>query len=475
MLAGMSTDIAPLIRAHAQSGFSPSGIVAIGNRGKLVDQHTWGADGYGLDTPFRVASLTKSFTGLAVLVLRRSGRLGLDDTVRTHLPELRTIAQPAWPELRLRHLLGMTGGLATDNPWGDRQETISREQLNSWVKAGLRLLFAPGTDFEYSNLGYALLGEIITRVSGQEYREFVREQILEPLSLTGTRFAAEELTAPVSGYHREPLLVGDAPSWTVQEPSGPGSFSSIGGLYSTVADLLRWTALFQQHDVPAGTGFKAADLVEAQQPLGPMTASLAEAPLHGAVTTGYGLGLAIQDYAKHGRVIGHSGGYPGFTANMAWHERSGQTVIVSTNGTHSSATMLAHKVLAQLISTDPGPASAVEPWEETVAAVQAITDLAQRIFDSSATDWQPLFAVNVELDFPLERRLERLKRGLTSIGSPLRSAPEPEYGRPSAASWTLPTQFGALELRIELMPVAPFLVQTFSATAVRGGDRVRLF
>ena len=106
MLAGMSTDIAPLIRVHAQSGFSPSGIVAIGNRGKLVDQHTWGTDGYGLDTPFRVASLTKSFTGLAVLVLRRSGRLGLDDTVRTHLPELRTIAQPAWPELRLRHLLG---------------------------------------------------------------------------------------------------------------------------------------------------------------------------------------------------------------------------------------------------------------------------------------------------------------------------------------------------------------------------------
>ncbi len=475
MLAGMSTEIAPLIRIHAQSGFSPSGIVAIGHRGELVDQHTWGADGYGLDTPFRVASLTKSFTGLAVLVLRRAGKLSLDDTVRTHLPELRTIAKGDWPELRLRHLLAMSGGLATDNPWGDRQESISREQLNSWAAAGLRLLFAPGTNFEYSNLGYAFLGEIITRVSGQEYREFVREQILEPLGLAGTRFAAEELEGSLSGYHREPLLVGESPGWTIQHPSGPGSFSSIGGLYSTVQDLLRWTALFQRHDVPAGAGFSTADLIEAQEPLGPMTASLAAAPLHGPVASGYGFGLAIQDYANHGKVIGHSGGYPGFTANMAWHERSGQTVIVSTNGTHSAATMLANKVLAQLITTDPGTVPTVEPWEETIDALQALTDLVRRAPDTSAADWKQLFAENVEMDFPLERRLEYLRRALTSIGSPARTVPEPVYDLPSAARWTLPAEFGALELRLELVPVAPFAVQTFSATVVRGADRVRLF
>src|SRR5690554_3897517 len=193
IMAATHPEIAALVRSHAQAGFSPSGIVAVARRGELLHQHTWGKDGYGLESPFRIASLTKSFTALALLTLRRAGRLSLDDEVSRHIPELRVVADPAWPELRIRHLLGMTGGLATDNPWGDRQESISREQLSEWAAGGLRLLFAPGTDFEYSNLGYAYLGKVITRVSGQEYRDYVRTQILEPLGLDHTRFSAEEL------------------------------------------------------------------------------------------------------------------------------------------------------------------------------------------------------------------------------------------------------------------------------------------
>ena len=470
-----SSEITRLVRSHAQAGFSPSGIVAVARKGELLQQETWGADGYDLDSPFRVASLTKSFTALALLILRRSGRLGLDDAVKTHIPELRTVAKSGWPELRLRHLLGMTAGLATDNPWGDRQESISREQLTTWAAQGLRLLFAPGTDFEYSNLGYALLGEVITRVSGQEYRDFVREQILDPLSLTGTRFSAKELPGSVTGYHREPLLAGEPASWSRQEPSGPGSFSSIGGLYSTINDLLRWTALFQKFEIPAGAAFTKADLIEAQEPLGPVTAGLAGAPLHGAVASGYGFGLAVDNYANYGKVVGHSGGYPGFTANMSWHVRSGLTVVVSTNGTHSAATMLATKVLAQLLLAEPGSDAAVEPWRETVEAVAVLSELVTRAVETSAADWSGLFAENVEPDFPLERRLQFLRQGLESLGAVGPAEADANYGRPSSARWTLPAEFGAIELYLELMPVAPYAVQTFSAAIIRGAGRTRLF
>src|SRR5690554_1659859 len=133
--------VVELARAHERAGFSPSGTIAIGKHGTLIHQHSWGDVVYGPATPFRVASLTKSFTAQALQILRRSGSLQLDDPVMKHLEELRVDADPDWPVLRVRHLLAMSGGLATDNPWGDRQESISRGQLSDWAASGLRLLF----------------------------------------------------------------------------------------------------------------------------------------------------------------------------------------------------------------------------------------------------------------------------------------------------------------------------------------------
>src|SRR5690606_24095787 len=105
-------------------------------------------------------------------------------------------------------------------------------------------VFPPGSSFEYSNLGYAILGEIISRASGQDYRAFVRERIIDPLGLADTRFAASELASVAPGYHREPALPGQPGGWTNQAASGPGAFSSIGGLYSSVRDLVAWAGLY---------------------------------------------------------------------------------------------------------------------------------------------------------------------------------------------------------------------------------------
>lgn len=500
-----------LTKTHIQSNHSPSGIVAVGKHGQLLEKHSWGTDGnngYDETTPFRIASLTKSFTGLALLILRRQGKVGLDDEVVRHLPELRVLTPSSWakdtlagtaehgqasggngnaavataddwPTLRIRHLLAMTSGLATDNPWGDRQESITRETLMAWASNGLRLMFAPGTNFEYSNLGYALLGEVISRAAETDYRQFVLEQILEPLQLNDTRYSAEDLPAAAKGYHREPMLVGQPSGWTLQQPSAAGAFSSIGGLYSSVRDLLTWTNLFMTKNVPEGAAFTAADLVEAQEPLGPVLPYTAQPPLHGAAAGGYGSGLAIERNANHGKIVSHGGGYPAFTSFMTWHVPSGTTVIASTNGTHSMAGMLARQVLLSRIVHLPKSEPTQPAWPETVKAAEQLTQMVRRAQNEDAAalalEYADVFAENVEMDFPVVRRLEYLQSALVNLGALKDERSEPRDDQPCRATWTIPAEYGLLELDIELAPVAPFGVQTFGATVTNGRKKVELF
>lgn len=457
-------------------------MVAVARGGKVERFQAWGQDGYVPDAPFRIASCTKSFTALALLILRRHGKLGLDDELVQHLPEFVALGQPDWPAVRLRHLLSMSAGLATDNPWGDRQESVSRRQLSDWLRGGLRLLFAPGNSFEYSNLGYALLGEVITRASGQEYREYVRDQILEPLGLTRTRFDAAELPVAVQGYHRHPLLPGQAGGWSRQAQPGPGGFSPIGGLYSTANDLAAWADLHLSRQVPAGAAFTAADLLEGQQPLQLIGSQPAPAPLSGLVTGGYGYGLRVEQYDRHGTLVSHAGGYPGFTAYMCWHDRSGYAVLASANGSHSAAPQLARQVMHGLMAAESPQAQPSPAWPETEAAVKTATELVRAAAkddgpEAVADRFRQAFAENAQPDFPLERRVAYLQQALASLGPVATDGPakEPQHERPCRASWQLAAQFGHLELFVELMPVAPFLMQTFSAVAVSGGSRVKLF
>lgn len=472
-------DLSAAVKSSVSSGHSPSGIVAVARHGELLATEAWGDDGYDLTTPFRIASLTKSFTALAVLALRRAGRLGLDDEVAQHLPELKVEAPLAWPALRVRHLLGMSAGIATDNPWGDRQESRTREELSAWLRSGLRLVFPPGGGFEYANLAYAMLGEIVARASGEEYRDYVRAAIIDPLGLGETRFSAAELDRPAPGYHRGPPLPGRPGGWTPQPATGPGAFSPIGGLYSSVRDLVRRSHLYVSREVPPGTGFTAADLSEAQQPLTLIGAAQAVEPLHGPLAHGYGYGLAIESYQQHGKLVGHAGGYPGFTAYMLWHPESGYAVVASANGTHSAAPALARRVLLPLVAKAERAPAKLDPWPETLAAAAALTRLVTEVGDADAGElsarYAGLFAENVELDFPLARRVEHLEDALVSLGA-LRPQDEPPGTEgPARARWSVAAEHGRLELYLELSPVAPYAVQTFSATAVSGSGRFELF
>src|ERR1700742_1063459 len=132
---------------------------------------------------FRIASMTKSFVSVAILQLRDAGKLRLGDPASMYIPELKGQQGPASdaPVITIRHLLSHSAGFPEDNPWGDRQLAVTDADLLALVRRGISFSNSPGISYEYSNLGFTLLGYIVQKVSGQTYEAYITEHILQPL------------------------------------------------------------------------------------------------------------------------------------------------------------------------------------------------------------------------------------------------------------------------------------------------------
>ena len=149
------------------------------------------------DVRFRIASMTKSFTALAILKLRDAGKLSLQDPVSKYLPEFRDLKLPTVdsPAITVQHLLTMSPGFPEDNPWGDRQLARSVDELKAFVRSGVSFSNAPGVAFEYSNFAYALLGQIISVVAREPYQRMITREILDPLGMRDTRWEFKDVPA----------------------------------------------------------------------------------------------------------------------------------------------------------------------------------------------------------------------------------------------------------------------------------------
>ena len=174
-LATAFPEIDRLVREFAERAHVPAVAYGIVVDDALVH---WGAAGYrdivakapaDVDTVFRIASMTKSFTAMAILKLRDEGKLSLDDAAEQYITELKTLQYPTAdsPRITIRHLLTHSEGFPEDNSWGDRQLAVSDEQMAAMMRAGIPFSNAPGVTYEYSNYGFALLGRIVARVSGR--------------------------------------------------------------------------------------------------------------------------------------------------------------------------------------------------------------------------------------------------------------------------------------------------------------------
>jgi CubicO group peptidase (beta-lactamase class C family) len=374
-------------------------------------------------------------------------------------------------------LLTMSAGFPTDDPWGDRQQGLPDAAFGELIARGLSLAWTPGVTFEYSNLGYALLGRVVAAVTGRPYADVVTNRLLEPCGLKSTCFEASEVPA-------DRLAVGHARSehgWQ-EVPFDPlGAFAPMGGVFSCVRDLARWvgefTDAFPPRDDPEGTHpLSRASRREQQQPhraYPPQVVWHAVNAPPAVRSAAYGFGLVVDAHPRYGTLVGHSGGYPGFGSHMRWHPDSRLGVVVLANSTYAPAYVLAEQLLDTVLAARSGrPAPPVrgparapgDPWPETEAAAAAVERLLSAWDDDLAAR---LFAVNVDLDEPLPARRRRIAAVHDLLG-PL--APDPavpvEYASPAQRVWWLRGPRGRLRLEIRLTPERPPRVQTLTLTPI---------
>ena len=417
----------------------------------------------GAHTAYRIASCTKSFTAAAVLALRDAGVLSLDDPVTRFIPGFLSVLLPGpdAPVPTVRMLLTMSGGLPTDDPWADRQEALTESQFDAFVARGVTFESMPGTRFAYSNLGFALLGRVITVASGRGYRDFVTEQLLKPLGLTGTGF---DSSVPATGGVATGTRWLDR-GWHDLPFSAPGAFSPIGGLFSTVTDLSSWATWL------ASAFDGATQDTEAISPLSrssrrEMAQQYRHVPSVSEYPTGYGFGLFVEQYAHSGPVVSHSGGYPGFSAHMRWSALGGHGIVAFGNATHSHLAVAATRAFDRLDAAAPRVPPAV--LASVRSAQVALTGLIYAWDDDTARD---LFAENIPLDDSFERRRAALAVAVLRIGGllpeqPATAAAAPEHSSsPAHLVWYLNGQAGRLRVETRLTPEYPPRVQTFTVTA----------
>lgn len=424
----------------------------------------------GPDSVFRIASMTKSFTAATVLSLRDEGRLRLDDPIDRYVPELEHLGYPTAdsPRITIRHLLTMTAGFPTDDPWGDRQQSLDLRAFSELLRGGLSFAWAPGTRFEYSNTGYGILGRLITNVTGIEYRDVVRERLLVPLDMRSTGFleSAVDPDRLARGY-----LWRDGEY--LAEPSDEyGALAAMGGLFTTVEDLARWvggfTDAFPPRDGPdVGHPLSRAARREMQQPMVQADLRLTHVSadaLPDVASEHYGFGLFMGDDVRFGRIVGHGGGYPGFGSNMRWHPASGLGLIALTNHRYGPAGPLAKEMLDTLLRSDSVPARRVRPNAATTAAREAVERLMAHWEDDLA---ERTFAMNVELDEPLSGRRAKLE-GLHERHGLLRpDDTEPDQSlTPFHLAWWLAGERGRVKVELLLSPEVPPRLQTFAVTSV---------
>ncbi len=288
---------------------------------------------------FRIASMTKSFTAMAIMKLRDEGRLSLYDPVHKYIPEmsgLEYLTSDA-PIINIKSLLTMTAGFPEDNPWGDRQLDESDQMLIDLIADGVSFSNPASYEFEYSNTGYALLGNIISRISGKSYQEYIRENILLPLKMEHTYWEYDSVPKNhlAHGYRWE------NDQWTLEPMIHDGSFGAIGGLITTIEDFSKYVSLHLSAWPPRSETdngpVKRSTLREMHtaQYVNLYAKSKDWNNKHCAFIWGYGFGLGVGENCNGIKMVSHSGALPGFGSSYIFFPEYGVGIMAFGNLTYT--------------------------------------------------------------------------------------------------------------------------------------------
>jgi D-alanyl-D-alanine carboxypeptidase len=288
-----------------------SGAVLVARHGKVLLQKTWGRANREsgapatLDTRFRIGSMNKMFTSVAILQLVEAGKLALDDPIGKYLTDYPN--KDVASKVTVRHLLTHTGG--TGDIFGPdfEKNRLTLRTHGDYLKLyGARALDGePGKEFKYSNYGFVLLGALIEKITGMSYYDYVDRKVFRPAGMTSTGSLTEADAVPnrSTGYMKR-----DG-AWVPNTDTLPWRGTAAGGGYSTVGDLLRFAEALE-----AGKLISKKTLAEATTP-------------H---LQGYGYGFGIRGEGPS-RSYGHGGGAPGMNGELRIFPQLGTVLVALSN------------------------------------------------------------------------------------------------------------------------------------------------
>jgi CubicO group peptidase (beta-lactamase class C family) len=368
-------------------------------------------------TAFRIASMTKSFTALAILKLRDDGKLSLDDPVSKWIPEFARMELPTrdTPPLRVRQILSHSAGFPEDNPWGDQQLSATDAQLDAWLRAGIPFSTPPGTRYEYSNYAFGILGRIVTKASGVDYERYMRDQILTPMGLTSTTFEFAQVPAAsrAIGYRLKP----DG-SYAEEPPLPHGVFGAMGGLLTTANDLGRYVAFhlsaWPARDDPEAGPVNRASVREMAHMWTPsnLNARIVNNAVQ-ASESGYGFGLRLASDCRFETIVSHGGGLPGFGSYMQWLPEYGVGMFAMATLTYSGPSAPISAAWDVMLKTGGLRKRELPPTPRQAEMRDHIFNMWKRWDDAEV---KPITSVNFALDQPSSQRQAEIRALKDQVG-----------------------------------------------------------
>ncbi len=335
---------------------SPGCALGIVKDGRLIYKHGYGMANLDYDIPFStksvfaMASISKQFTAMSILLLAKQGKLSLDDGIQKYLPEIPRYQSP----ISIRHLIHHTSGIRNHGQLTElagmlgENVRLTDDDILGLIARQKELNFKPGEEYLYSNSGYFLLGLIVRRVSGKSLHQFAEENIFKPLGMNNTHFrdgrslvVKNRVTAYLPGRNGE---------FSVVIP-GNSAVVGAGGLYSTVEDLFLWDQNFHNNKLGGGPVL--------------ISEQLSTGTLNNGEKIDYAFGLRVDEY-KGLKTIHHGGSGGGFEHEMIRFPEQDFSVICLCNaGNKMSADGLATQVadifLADQFKKGAGDANETAP------------------------------------------------------------------------------------------------------------------
>ena len=329
-----------------------NGNVLIAEKGNIIYKKSFGFSNEATkeklneNSIFELASVSKQFTAMAIVILKENGKLNYEDKISKYIPELSN-----YPNITIRNLLNHTGGLPDymeimDSTFDKNKIATNKDIISTFAKLKPQVLFEPETKWEYSNTGYAILASIIEKISGMTYGDYLVKAIFKPLKMTNTfvyrrRYAPQKVANYAYGYvYSDSLKKYYLPDDLAKSKMVVWLDGIVGDgtVNSTVIDLLKWDrAMYTEK------------LISKESKNEIFTSS----KLNDKSKTDYGFGWFVEDNGVYGNLVQHTGGWPGYMTFIERHIQNDKTIIVLLNYTNEDTYIPVADLRRMLYNIEP--------------------------------------------------------------------------------------------------------------------------